>query len=69
MVVPTPIPIPDSLIYYPCDAIPAGNTESSLAKGYVYNTLCLYKYKSVLESISEYNKTLKNKSGEKNNDK
>ena len=40
---------PESLLVDPCEAISAGDTVRSLAKGYVANTSCLGQYKLLLE--------------------
>lgn len=55
-VVVVPTPLPNSLIYYPCEPIGAGNTTESLAKAYVENTYCIGEYKHVLDGIAVYNK-------------
>lgn len=40
---------PDSLLVDPCEAVGAGDTVRSLAKGYVKNTGCIREYKLLLE--------------------
>ena len=59
--IPTASPIPDSLLYHPCDVVPAGNTESSLITGYIKNTTCVGEYKSVIDGLLNYNTSIKNK--------
>ena len=60
-----PVPIPDSLFYYPCDPVAPGKTKSSLARAYVKNTTCIGEYKITIDGIKEYNDKLKQlKNGE-----
>ena len=40
---------PDSLLQDPCEAVGAGDSVRTLAKGYVANTSCLGQYKLLLE--------------------
>ena len=53
-------PLPDSLLYHPCDVVGAGNTVQSLAKAYVINTNCVGEYSIVVDKIIKYNEELKN---------
>lgn len=46
--------MPDSLLVEPCEAIEAGDTVRSLAKGYVTNTSCVGQYMLLLEKQREY---------------
>lgn len=55
MYVEVPVPLPESLVYFPCDALSAGRTLDSLAIGYVKNTYCIGEYKEVLKGINSYN--------------
>ena len=59
--IPTASPIPDSLLFHPCDVSPAGKTDSSLVNGYIKNTSCVGKYKSVVNGLINYNRVLKEK--------
>lgn len=43
-----PVLTPDSLLVDPCEAIGAGDTVRSLAKGYISNTSCIGEYKLLL---------------------
>jgi len=49
---------PDSLLIDPCVAKEAGWSVRSLAKGYVENTSCIAKYKSLLERQREHKKKI-----------
>ena len=40
----------------PCEAIQAGDTVRSLAKGYVKNTRCVFEYQNTLRGLREYYK-------------
>ena len=53
-----PISIPKNLLLGPCEAVAAGDTVRSLAKGYVENTSCLAKYQLLLEKQKEYNNSV-----------
>lgn len=55
----TPVPIPESLLLNPCDAVGAGLTVDSLARGYVQNTTCIGEFKSTMSGVREYNNTIK----------
>ena len=46
--------MPDRLLVDPCEAIEAGETLRSLAKGYVTNTSCVGKYMLLLEKQRKY---------------
>ena len=46
--------MPDSLLVDPCEAVEAGETVRSLAKGYVTNTSCVGKYMLLLEKQRKY---------------
>lgn len=46
--------MPDSLLVDPCEAIEAGETVRSLAKGYVTNTSCVGQYMLLLDKQREY---------------
>lgn len=54
-----PTPIPNSLIHHPCSPVGVGNTVPSLAKGYTANTVCIGKYKEVVDGIGLYNESQK----------
>lgn len=50
--------IPESLLIDPCEAISAGDTVRSLARGYVANTSCLGQYKLLLEKQRRHKKEM-----------
>lgn len=41
----------DNLLADPCKAIEAGDTVRTLAKGYIHNTDCVYKFATKLEDL------------------
>lgn len=45
---------PDSLLVDPCEAVEAGETVRSLARGYVSNTNCVRQYKKLLIKQREH---------------
>lgn len=45
---------PKEILIHPCHKIDAGDTVKTLAKGYVHNTICLDKYKDVVEGIERW---------------
>lgn len=49
---------PKSLLVDPCEAISAGDTVRSLARGYVANTSCLWQYKLLLEKQRRHKKEM-----------
>jgi hypothetical protein len=49
---------PDSLLVDPCVAKEAGWSVRSLSIGYVENTSCIAKYKSLLERQREHKKKI-----------
>lgn len=51
---------PDSLLVDPCEAVSAGDTVRSLAKGYVANTNCVGQYKNLLSKQREYKEKVQN---------
>lgn len=51
-----PVLTPDSLLVDPCEAIGAGYTVRSLAKGYVSNTSCIGEYKLLLNKQRQFKK-------------
>ena len=53
------VPTPEHLLVHPCEVVGVGNTVESLAKGYIINTTCVGQYKSTLNGIKDYNKTIK----------
>lgn len=48
--------IPDGLLVDPCEAVGAGDSVRTLAKGYVSNTSCLGQYKLLLEKQRKHKK-------------
>ena len=54
-----PAPLPSHFLVKPCHPVGVGNTVGSLAKAYVENTGCVGKYEIVIDSIEEYNETIK----------
>lgn len=50
-----PAPLPEHLLVQPCDAVGAGKTVTSLAKGYTKNTICIGEFKNTLSGIKSYN--------------
>lgn len=67
--VEVPVQLPVSLIHHPCDPMGVGNTVDSLVKAYVDNTVCIGKYKNVVNGIDNYNnkiKKLKEQEGDDN---
>ena len=49
---------PDSLLIAPCIAYGAGNTVSSLAKGYVKNTSCIAQWQLLLDKQIKHKKEM-----------
>lgn len=47
---------PSQLLQDPCEAIGAGDSVRTLAKGYVANTSCLGQYKLLLEKQRKHKK-------------
>lgn len=52
-------PIPDELIYNPCDPIGPGNTHTEIYISYVKNVGCIGEYKGVVEGLETYNNKIK----------
>jgi hypothetical protein len=46
--------MPNSLLQQPCEAVEAGDTVRSLAKGYVSNTSCVGQYQLLIKKQKEY---------------
>jgi hypothetical protein len=46
--------MPDSLLVDPCEAIEAGETVRSLSKAYISNTICIGKYRLLLDKQKKY---------------
>lgn len=42
------------MLVVPCEAIRAGDTVGSLAKGYVVNTTCVFQYESTFNRLKRY---------------
>ena len=53
-----PVQIPNSLLVIPCEAVGAGDTVRSLARGYVKNTSCIGEYRLLLEKQKDYNQKI-----------
>ena len=45
---------PNSLLTHPCEAVGAGDTVRTLARGYVKNTSCVGEYKLLLDKIIKH---------------
>ena len=49
-----PVLTPDTLLVDPCEAVGAGDTVRTLAKGYIKNTGCVWEYRLLLEKHRKY---------------
>ena len=47
---------PDNLMVSPCDAVSAGTSVESLARGYMVNTRCVRTHQKLLEEQRKYKK-------------